>query len=73
MENMLKKNLFKVISRNQYGFMKRRHMVENIIVVHEAIHSSGEKKDKGMIIKIDIANSFNRVRHSFCFYVSFKF
>jgi hypothetical protein len=42
-------------------------------MVQEAIHSSGENKDKGMIIKIDMANEFDRVMHSFLFDALFKF
>jgi len=40
-------------------------MVDNIILVHEGIHSSHQWKDKGMAINIDMANYFDRVRHRF--------
>jgi hypothetical protein len=43
--------------------------VDNIILVQEAINTNRDNKDKGMIIKIDMENAFDRVRHSFLFYV----
>jgi hypothetical protein len=42
-------------------------------MVQEAIHSSRKNKGKGMIIKIVMANTFDRVRHSLFFYVPSKF
>jgi hypothetical protein len=44
--------------------MLKRQIVDNNIMVQEAIHSSQANKDKGMIIKIYMANAFDRVRHS---------
>jgi hypothetical protein len=46
--------------------------MDNIILVQEAIHSSIRRKDKGMIIKLDLANAFDRVRHNFLFQVMGK-
>jgi len=42
-------------------------------MVEEAIHLSKEKKENGMTINIDIANAFDRVRHSLLFEVMTKF
>jgi hypothetical protein len=41
--------------------------------VQEALHSSIRRKDKGMIIKLDLANAFDRVRHNFLFKVMENF
>jgi hypothetical protein len=38
--------------------------VDNITLVQEALHSSNQRKGKGMIIKLDLANAFDRVRHN---------
>jgi hypothetical protein len=48
-------------------------MIDNIILVQEAIHSSRGQGYQGMLIKIDMANDFDRVRHSFLFAVLNKF
>jgi hypothetical protein len=41
--------------------------------VQEDLHSSLRKKDKGMIIKLDLANAFGKVNHNFLFEVMKKF
>ena len=51
--NMLKPLLGSLISPQHGGFVKGRHLVDNVIQVQEAIHSSFIRKDKGMIIKLD--------------------
>jgi hypothetical protein len=71
--NRIKKILPVIIPENQGGFVKGRHIVDNIILVQEALHSSIRRKDKGMIIKLDLANAFDRVRHNFLFKVMENF
>jgi hypothetical protein len=39
--------------------MEKRQITDNIILVQEVIHTSKAKGDKGMIIKIDMANAFD--------------
>jgi hypothetical protein len=58
---------------NQGGFMQNREIVDNIVLVQEAIHSSVTSKSKGMVIKLDMANAFDHVHHSFLFMVMEKF
>jgi hypothetical protein len=65
--NRLKNILPVIILKNQGSFIKGRHIMDNIILVQEALHSSIRQKDKGMIVKLDLANAFNRVRHDFLF------
>jgi hypothetical protein len=43
--------------------------VDNIVLVQEAIHSSVQAKGKGMVVKLDMANAFDHVRHGFLFQV----
>jgi hypothetical protein len=68
-----KKILPTIIPENQGGFIKGRHIVDNNILVQEALHSSIQRKYKGMIIKLDLANVFDRFRHNFLFKVMEKF
>jgi hypothetical protein len=70
---ILKPHIHKLISPNQGGFVEKRQMIDNILIVQETIHSSKEQGDKGMAIKLDMANSFDRVRHNFLFAVLTKF
>jgi hypothetical protein len=67
------KNLFpKIIYPNQGGFMKERQIIDNIVLVQEVIHSNFSSKSKGMVIKLDMANAFDHVCHSFLFQVHKK-
>eukprot|EP00253_Pinus_taeda_P013466 PITA_13466 len=63
--NRLKNLLPIIISENQGGFVPKRQIIDNVILIQEAIHSSLIKGERGMIIKLDMANAFNRVDHSF--------
>lgn len=69
----MKHFLPKLISENQGGFIEKTQIVDKIILVQEAVHSSKANKDKGLIIKLYMANPFDRVRHSFLFDILFKF
>jgi hypothetical protein len=57
--NRMKPFLPQLISPNQGGFLHKRQIVDKIILVQEAIHSSREGREKGMIIKIDMTNFFD--------------
>jgi len=61
-----------IIPENQGGFIKGRQISDNILLVQEAIHSSVKSKEKGMAIKLDLSNAFDRVRHDFLFQVMLK-
>ena len=61
----LKPILPSIISENQGGFLANRQISDSILLVQEAIHSSQARKEKGFILKLDLANAFDHVRHSF--------
>lgn len=69
----MKPLLNRLISRNQRGFVEGRHILDNVIQVQETIHSSNQRKEKGMLIKLDMANAFDRVNRSFLYKVLLSF
>jgi len=71
--NRLKKFLPLLISENQGGFAPSRQITDNVILIQEAIHSSLNRGERGMIIKLDMANAFDRVDYSFLTAVLKKF
>ena len=73
MANRLKYILPRIIPENQGGFIKGRRIWDNIILVQEAIHSRLKNRDKGMVVKIDLADAFDRVCHSFIFQVMLRY
>eukprot|EP00253_Pinus_taeda_P032784 PITA_32784 len=58
--NRLKIILPAIIPENQGGFIKGRKILDNIVLVQEAVHSSCQRNEKGMVIKLDLANAFDR-------------
>ena len=45
--------------------MPNRQIIDNVIIVQEAVHSSMLRQEKGLIIKLDMANAFNKVSHPY--------
>lgn len=41
--------------------MPNRKIIDNVTIVQEAVHSNMRRKEKGIIIKMDIADAFDRV------------
>ena len=73
MAGRLKNILPYLVPENQGGFVKGRKIGDNVILVQEAIHSSLKNGDKGMVVKLDLANAFDGVSHSFLFQVMRRF
>ena len=73
MTKILKDILPTLILENQGGFIKGRKIWDNIILVQEEIHSSARNQEKGMVVKIYLASSFDRVWHAFLFKVMRRF
>jgi len=71
--NRLNPFLSSLILSNQGGFLVGRKIWYNLILVQEAIHSRNSRGEKGMVIKIDMANAFDRVNHEFLKVVLKKF
>ena len=71
--NRIKPLRGKLISPLQGGFVKGRHILDNVIQVQEAMHSNFHRKEKGMLIKLDMENAFDRVKLSFLYKVLHSF
>ena len=57
----IQKLLPKLISPSHEGFVAQRKIWDNIVQVQETIHSIKIRGDKGMVIKINMENDFDRV------------
>ena len=71
--NRFKPLLGKLISPLQGGFVKGIHLIDNVIKVQEALHSSFHRKEKGMLINLDMKNAFDRVKLPFLYRVLLAF
>ena len=61
--NRLKPFIGKLVSPMRSSFVKGRHILDNIIIVHELIHSMGKRRGKkGVIaIKVDLDKAYDRL------------
>jgi hypothetical protein len=50
-----------VISKEQAGYVEGRKIMDNVILAHEVIHSLKTTKTPGMLIKLDLSKSFDRI------------
>jgi hypothetical protein len=67
--NRIKPLLKRMITSYQGGFVEGRHIQDNVIQVQETVHSSIHRKEKGMLIKLDMASAFDRVNRAFLYRV----
>eukprot|EP00253_Pinus_taeda_P003653 PITA_03653 len=58
--NRIKTLLSKLISPDQGGFVAGRHILDSVILFQESVHSSCQRKEKGMLIKLDMTNTFDQ-------------
>ena len=63
--NRLKPLLLGLISLKQLGFLEGQHIKDEIILVHEMIHSIKSKKIQGMMVKLDIAKAYDKINWKF--------
>lgn len=60
----LKGYLHNIISLNQYAFIEKRQIVDNVVLAHEFIHLLKNKrrgKQKYIALKLDMAKAYDRV------------
>jgi len=67
--NCLNPLLAKLISKNQTDFLRNKQITYNIVLVQEAIHSCKKTKTLRMVVKLDMASTFDKVKHSFFYSV----
>ena len=61
----LKPHLDTHITREQYGFLKDRQIVEPIGIVQEILHTVKTKNMCALILKLDLVKAFDRVNWSY--------
>ena len=61
----LKPILDRAISRNQFGFLHQRQIIEPIGFAQEFMHSIKVEKKKAIILKLDLVKAFDRVNWTF--------
>eukprot|EP00253_Pinus_taeda_P035368 PITA_35368 len=57
----IKPLLANLISPEQTGFVEGRQILDGLVVTQEVIHTIREKKQKGMMIKLDLSKAYDRL------------
>jgi hypothetical protein len=50
-----------IISKEQSGYVEGRKIMDNVILVHEIIHSLKSTHTPGMLLKLDLSKAFDRL------------
>jgi hypothetical protein len=50
-----------IISKEQSGYVEGRKIMDNVILVHEIIHSLKSTRTPGMLLKLDLSKSFDKL------------
>lgn len=57
----LKPLLPNIISPEQTGFVEGRKILDGLVVTQEMIHSLNQKKQRGMMMKLDLSKAYDRL------------
>ena len=50
-----------IISKNQTPFLKNRFIVEEVVILHEVFNSLHQKKQSGILFKVDFEKTYDKV------------
>jgi hypothetical protein len=51
-----------IVGPTQTVFMRGRNILEGLIILHEIVHELHHKKQSGVTFKIDLKNTYDKVR-----------
>ena len=61
----LSKVCSRLVDTNQSAFIKRRYILESVVIAHEVVHSVHSSKQPGVILKLDYEKAYDRVSWDF--------
>eukprot|EP01018_Ginkgo_biloba_P014379 Gb_37800 [translate_table: standard] len=73
MANRMRRLLTKLISEEQGGFVLGKLIADNVVLAQVALHSAKARKEKTMLIKLDMAKAYDRLDRSFLLKVLERF
>jgi hypothetical protein len=72
MNNRLSPVAEHIIDKTQTAFMKSRHIMEGVCVLHEVLHEVKKKKLSGILFKVDFEKAYDNVNWAFLYNVLLK-
>jgi hypothetical protein len=67
LNNRLSNCIQKIISKNQFGFVKGKYILDCVVALHEVVHEVKRKKQNGIILKIDFEKAYDKVNWHFLY------
>jgi hypothetical protein len=61
LNNKLKRVVKEVIGESRTSFMDGKNILEGVVILHEVIHELKTNKKRGLIMKIDFENAYDKV------------
>jgi hypothetical protein len=52
----------KVINPTQTAFLPGRNIMEGVVILHKTLHEMHQKKQNGVIFKIDFEKTYDKVK-----------
>ena len=65
--NRIKRVLDKVISKSQNAFVKRRQILDAVLIANELVDSTMRRKKQGMVCKLDIEKAYDSISWEFLY------
>lgn len=65
----LEKVVDRVVSCNQGAFIRGRHIQENFLTAHEAVHFMKQQQERGIVLKLDFEKAYDRVNWEYLYAV----
>eukprot|EP01018_Ginkgo_biloba_P025672 Gb_11085 [translate_table: standard] len=65
MANRLRRFFPKLIFEEQGGFVPGKLIADNVVLVQEVLHSAKARKEKTMLVKLDMAKAYDRLDRTF--------
>jgi hypothetical protein len=69
MENRLRRKLCDVVSTNQSAFIRGRSLHDNFILVRQVARKINQRRQPGVLLKLDLTRAFDSISWSFLFEV----
>jgi hypothetical protein len=63
----LDKVMGRIINKSQFGFLKNRNIMDDIMALHEILHDTRIKKKDGLVLKLHFEKAYYKLNWDFLF------
>lgn len=55
----------KIIDKCQTGFIKERNIMDGVMVLHEILHDTKNRKREGLVLKLGFVKAYDKINRDF--------